>query len=246
MPTYVAEKLIDAKAQAIAQIAATHLGTNVAEPAQIAKLRALVGFEHYCISGLNYPGLGVGAGVILASDMPKAFLEAYLTEGYIRFDPLHHMIRPDRPWGSWHALTDQELSQPELQPIRSLEARFNISLRSCLGLYRGTVRFGGLTFTRATPFSAEEQFMIEAVSRWVHQVLSEAYIADMSQRAGISGGELKCLSGVAAGFDLLELSRSTGFAPDTVTTYIKNAIRKLGCRNRAHAVAEAMRRRLLA
>lgn len=245
MPTYVAEKLIAADAQAKAQAVATAWGTAAADPDKIKDLRRIVPFEHYAFSGLNYPGLGVGAGIMLASDMPKAFLEEFLSQELIRFDPLNTMSTPQTPWGSWHDLAAADLARPELQAIRVLERRHGIATRSVISLYRGTFRYGGAIFTRATPFTPDEKFILEVAARDIHSDISEAYIITMSSQSGINAGELACLSAVAGGMALEDAALATGYTPDTVTSYIKSATKKLGARNRTHAVAEAMRRRLI-
>jgi len=42
------------------------------------------------------------------------------------------------------------------------------------------------------------------------------------------------------------VAEAVGYQVDTVNSYIKSAIKKLGASNRAEAIAEAIRRRLIA
>ena len=42
-----------------------------------------------------------------------------------------------------------------------------------------------------------------------------------------------------------EIALVTGYQSDTVNTYIKSAVHKLGAKNRSQAVAEAIRQRLI-
>jgi len=245
MSAYPKKKLPDIKSQLAAEALADKLGTLRAGHPKLAALKTIVPFDQYAFSGIDYPGLGVGGGVILASDMPFEFLQAFLDQGLYRVDPLSSLITPSMNWGSWHDLSAADLSRPELQPIRLLESKYKVSTRSVVVFYRGAVRCGGASFTRKTPFTDKEKLILEAVAKVVHLDLSSEYILRMSRHAGLNAGEISCLSAVASGLDLAAASVSTGFKPETVTSYIKSATKKLGASNRTHAVAEAMRRRLI-
>ena len=53
--------------------------------------------------------------------------------------------------------------------------------------------------------------------------------------------ELEVLTWVAGGYDLRRIADELTIASTTVRTHVRNALRKLGARNRPHAVAVAMR-----
>lgn len=61
----------------------------------------------------------------------------------------------------------------------------------------------------------------------------------------ISRREREVLACVAAGNDLHQIAEALTLSPNTVKTHLRNAIRKLGARNRAHAVALAMQQGLV-
>jgi LuxR family transcriptional regulator len=61
----------------------------------------------------------------------------------------------------------------------------------------------------------------------------------------LSDGEVLCMRLASLGMTSEEISRHSDYAVDTVNTYMKTAIRKLGASNRLHAVAEALRRGLI-
>jgi len=42
------------------------------------------------------------------------------------------------------------------------------------------------------------------------------------------------------------IAKATGYQVDTVNSYVKSAVKKLGASNRTQAIAEAIRRRLIA
>ena len=56
----------------------------------------------------------------------------------------------------------------------------------------------------------------------------------------LSPRELEVLTGVAAGYDLQQVADELTIARATVRTHLRNALRKLGARNRPHGVAVAM------
>ncbi len=245
MPSYKTQKLSDPKDQAAVEVQASQLGTVHAQHPLILRLRAIVPFDHYAISGLDYPGLGMGAGIMLASDMPTEFLRSFLDQGLYHLDPMAARLTPETPWASWHDLSADILAAPELGPIKWLEKRYDISTRSVIALYRDRTHFGGATFTRNTPFTDTEKFILEAGTRMIHAELSDLQLRNMAEHTGLNAGEIRCLITVSHGMSAEESATDTGFTVETVASYIKSATKKLGAANRTHAVAEAIRRRLI-
>ena len=100
MPAYPKKKLPDITSQLAAETLAGKLGTTQAQHPKIAMLRTIVPFDQYAMSGIDYPGLGVGGGVMLASDMPFAFLESFLKQGLYPVDPLSSLVMPAQKWAA--------------------------------------------------------------------------------------------------------------------------------------------------
>lgn len=245
MPSYAAQKFADPKIQSMLEVAATGFGTAHANHPKIETLRDIVPFDQYALSGIDYPGLGIGGGVMLASDMPQAFLRDFVSQGLFRFDPLATLVSVNRIWGSWHDLTAEDLARPELAPIKALHRAHGVSTRTVVGFYRGDFCYGGATFARETPFTDREKFILEAGGRMVHTELSRQIISKMSAHAGLSGGEIRCLKAASDGLGAEAAAASTGYTVETYTSYIKSATKKLAANNRTHAVAEAIRRRMI-
>jgi DNA-binding CsgD family transcriptional regulator len=65
-------------------------------------------------------------------------------------------------------------------------------------------------------------------------------------RARLTQRELSVLKIASEGRTTNEIARALGLGMETVRTHLKKARTKLGARNSAHAVAEAMRRLLIA
>ena len=70
-----------------------------------------------------------------------------------------------------------------------------------------------------------------------------AAIIDRARRSGcerLSGKERLVLAELARGNSTEEIGLVLGVSPHTVRTHVKNLMRKLGARTRAHAVAIAL------
>ena len=65
-------------------------------------------------------------------------------------------------------------------------------------------------------------------------------------RIGLTQRELSVLKIASEGRNTDEIARAPGLGMETVRSHLKKARRKLGARNMAHAVAEAMRQLLIA
>jgi DNA-binding CsgD family transcriptional regulator len=65
-------------------------------------------------------------------------------------------------------------------------------------------------------------------------------------RARLTQRELSVLKIASEGRTADEIARALGLGMETVRSHLKNARTKLGARNSAHAVAEAMRQLLIA
>jgi len=240
MASYRTKRIFDPREQALREAAANQWGTVHGDQAIISRLRKIVPFDQYALSGLDYPGLGLGAGIMLASDMPSNFLKQFLELGLFKYDPLYSGLSKDNRWNSWHDLRSIDRTEPKLKDIIALQKAYGISTRSVVAFL-----YGGATFTRNTPFTEDEKFILEIAARTLHSELSATYIANMTAHAGLMTGEIACLQAIAQGQSSEEAAKSTGFTVQTTSAYIKSACHKLEAINRTHAVAEAMRRKII-
>jgi DNA-binding CsgD family transcriptional regulator len=64
-------------------------------------------------------------------------------------------------------------------------------------------------------------------------------------RAPLTPRELQVLKYISAGFETSEIARELGLVPRGVIEHVRNLMRKLKARNRAHAVSLAYRRGVL-
>lgn len=209
----------------------------------IDKLALAVPFDFISVSGLDVDNFRIGEGVSSDTTLPPAFIEAYVAEGLGKVDPF---VKAARAGGGtvWEAETyaDEELPHRLAYLLRT----FSIFNRVLFPIRRADVTYGAITVTRNTPFEADEIIFMETVAEAIHsavtQPLRERFAAEQMK---LTPGELACLTQASFGLTSDEIAKATGYQPDTVNSYVKQAVKKLGVGNRTHAIAEAIRRKLI-
>ena len=69
--------------------------------------------------------------------------------------------------------------------------------------------------------------------------------SDAPAYRALSQREVECLRWTAEGKTAWEVGRILGISGQTAARHLSNAVRKMGCTNKAHAVAKALRRGLI-
>ena len=132
------------------------------------------------------------------------------------------------------------------QRLRYLKDTFGIHNRTLFPLLRGDVLYSTIIFSRSTPFTADEIHFLKESATVVYSAVTRPILEKFqAQSLRLSEGELICLRLSSRGGTSEAIAAESGYAVDTVNTYIKTAIKKLGATNRVHGVAEAIRRRLI-
>lgn len=209
----------------------------------LEQLRKAVDFRHIAVGGLDLHGYRIGRGRSVDTDMPPTYVETYFAEQWSLSDPLLvQSIRQARP------MTEEEAYDLDPQPQRLgyLHRCYEIGRRLHVPLSRDGVVYGGVCFTREKPFTASEQELLFFVARPLHRQITKPLMDRFS--AGIlrlTSGELRCLELASRGLTSDEIASASDFRTETVNSYLKSATKKLGAANRAHAIAEAIRRHLI-
>lgn len=209
----------------------------------VDKLRIAVPFDFIAISGLDVDDFRFGENVSSDTSFPPAFIEAYIAEGLGKTDPF--VIAARHATETVVESMVYARSEPP-QRLSYLARTFGIHNRTLFPIRRGDVTYGAITVTRTTPFELEEIAFIEVVAEAIHsavtQPLRERFAADHMK---LTPGELACLTQASFGLTSDEIAKATGYQTDTVNSYIKAAVKKLSVGNRTHAIAEAIRRKLI-
>lgn len=111
--------------------------------------------------------------------------------------------------------------------------------------YNGTV-IGVVGFSGLASLDLPKQTALQLISYNIF-ARSRAFTIFVSTRDGVAltGRERQVIQLSAEGLTSAEIARRLGLSARTVNQYIDNVARKLGTKNRTHAVAEAIRKGLL-
>ena len=209
----------------------------------IERLRVAVAFDHIAVTGLDLEDYRFGSGHSIDTDVPPAFFEAYCNEGMLDTDPFVAASRVAR-----NVVIEKDVYAvtPPSQRLQYLQRAFGVHHRTLFPLLRGDLVYGAVTFCRSTEFDGEEIAFLAGVAEAIHTMLTGPIMKRFfAESLKLSDGEVICMRLASLGMTSEEISRRSDYAVDTVNTYMKTAIRKLGASNRLHAVAEALRRGLI-
>ncbi len=120
-----------------------------------------------------------------------------------------------------------------------------MSPRTIIGFYKSENLYGGASFTRKKPFTQTELATLKFFSTAIHEEFSRPIIERLNEKLGLTAGEKLCLEFASHGYTSDEIASQSKYSVETVNTYLKWATQKLNAFNRAHAIAEALRRNLI-
>ena len=211
----------------------------------VQALRHAVAFDAFAFSGIDIEGYRAGKGIFLINTLPQQFTAQYVSEGYWSIDPMVAQVSPTRPLATWEDIEDLRILQAESRPLCAALNTYDIAPRTAISLWNGDRMYGSATFTRERPFSDHEIETLHAFVPAVHSTLSKPVIAALNAGLGLTPGELTCLRWAAHGLTSEDIAREDRFTVETVNSYLKSATKKLKARNRSHAIAEAIRRKII-
>ncbi|OOO27842.1 DNA-binding protein [Agrobacterium salinitolerans] len=209
----------------------------------IQRLRKAVPFDFFAVSGLDLNGYRFGSGHSIDTDLPPAFLDAYYGDNLLKTDPF---VRASL--AATDVIIEEKVYEQSAPPPRLiyLTRTFAVLNRTLFPIRRGDVLFGATTFSRTTPFDQDEISFLKEQAEVTHRVITRPIMERFSaQTLKLIDGEIACLRYASLGKTTDDIAKASGYTPDTVNSYIKTAIRKLGADNRVHAIAEAIRRGLI-
>lgn len=207
--------------------------------------RAAVPFDYVSVSGLDLENYRIGSFGIAATTFPPAFVEAYTEERLFEDDPL---VLAHRGSGSV-LITDHEaeMTNRAAPRLRYLLESFRIRNRLAVFVSRSDTAYGAVVVSRESEaFKPDEVEFLATIAPSLHErVMGSVHRRFSAQELGLTAGELECLRLIAKGYTSEEAASASRFSKDTVDTYLKSATKKLKASNRLHAIAEALRRKLI-
>ncbi|WP_245280316.1 helix-turn-helix transcriptional regulator [Pseudorhizobium pelagicum] len=210
----------------------------------IERMRLAVAFDYIAVSGLDIDGYRFGQAASIDSDFPPAFLDAYAADGLFTSDPFVLAAKG----GSDGIVIESEIwkTHEPGQRLLYLTRTFKVQNRTLFPVMRNEIMYGSVCFTRSTPFDEDELNFLSLVAGPIHTTVTEPLMKRFATgEMKLSKGELACLWQASRGLTSEEIATATGYQQETVNSYIKSAVKKLGCSNRTQAIAEAIRRRII-
>ncbi|MBX9459312.1 MAG: LuxR family transcriptional regulator [Rhizobium sp.] len=216
---------------------------RLADSSIVDNLARAVPFDFIAVSGLDVDDFRFGETVSSDTTFPPAFIEAYIAEGLGKTDPF--VLEARNATATVVEADVYRRAQPP-QRLVYLAQTFGIHNRTLFPVRRGDVTYGAITVTRDTPFRPDEITFMEVVAEAIHthvtQPIRERFAAGQMK---LTAGELACLAQASYGLTSEAIGKATGYQTETVNSYIKSATKKLSVSNRTHAIAEAIRRKLI-
>ncbi|NLR97455.1 LuxR family transcriptional regulator [Rhizobium sp. P38BS-XIX] len=217
-----------------------HFGNNDI----VERLRRAVPFDFIYISGLDVDHYRLGQGFSIDTDLPPDYLEAYEAGQLQKTDPFLVAAKASKS-----VVIEQDVYARSTPPeeLVHLQAKFGVKNRTTFPISRGSVIYGAVGFTRAVPFTANELNFFGIFSEALHQVVTRPLMERFAAKnLRLSKGEIACLMHASRGLTTTGIAKSSGYQVDTVNSYLIAAAKKLNASNRTQAIAEAIRRRLIA
>jgi DNA-binding CsgD family transcriptional regulator len=211
----------------------------------LQKVRMVVPFDDFCISGLDIEGCRVGSGIFLASSLPEPILWEYTERQIVKGDPFTRLITPEGRTAQSQEVSRVKLNHPEARLVEDLSRRYDVAPRTAISLWSGGRLYGAVTVTRIKPFTAEELQLLELFAEPLHQEAAAPVLTMANERLRLTQGEIRCLAFAAEGKSSAEIADDAGYTTETVNFYLKAAMKKLGAANRTQAVVSAIRRGII-
>jgi DNA-binding CsgD family transcriptional regulator len=236
---------IDAEIEQIAR------PTSLADAEErLAAFTQRFGFDHAVHVILSSWSSGDGTDVFVTT-YPKIWIDRYFERGYSEIDPVLRMARVSPAPFHWADVADET---PEVRAFFDDAAAMGVGSQGFSLPISGPDGEVGLFSVTS---SLEEGAWRETCERMLpflqilgfefHRGLGKLCRGEVQRDriAALSPRERDVLRWAAAGKTIWETSVLLGLSEQTAQTYMRDAIRRLGCINKTHAVAEAVRRALI-
>lgn len=216
-----------------------------APSAMVERLRQIVPFDGFSFSGLDIDGCELGRGAYLSTNLPEKFTALYTEARLIEVDPMVPQISVGNPVAHWDAIDPTLLLNARTRILCQAMKAYDIAPRTSFTFWKNGRPYGAATFTRRKSFTDDELLTLDFFAATIHSALERPVIEAINARLGLHKGEILCLCLAGQGLTSEEIAADTALSVETVNTYLKTATRKLKAHNRAHAIAEAIRRKII-
>jgi LuxR family transcriptional regulator, quorum-sensing system regulator BjaR1 len=172
-----------------------------------------------------------------------------MEHGYLHIDPVIRKSRSTLEPFAWSEAIYDRHKDTLAHKVMCEATEFRLKVGFTVPLFTRSGDQGGMTFGgeqfEATPDAKKALHLIAIYGHGRARALSYGRQRVEAPAPKLSAREIEVLKWVAARKSNLAISDILGVAESTIETHVARACRKLDCMNRTHAVAEAMRARLI-
>jgi LuxR family quorum sensing-dependent transcriptional regulator len=209
---------------------------------------SVLGAARFPLKSGDWDSVEVGKSAFLHESVPDGWLEEYRAIGRGKFRPVLYLAASSMAIHTWTEV------RRLFQPIGVDKWTYDLALRH--GMRDGlTCPVGGrwvVAFWSRKELSnivtRPKRIIIGAAASFAALRLDQLVEADpgiVGSRSHLTPRELAVLRFVSMGTQFREIAQALGLGEETVRSHLKKAESKLGARNRAQAVAEALRQHLI-
>lgn len=201
------------------------------------------GFEAIIIAGLPEDHF---ENAVLAIRWPPDFFELYVRNNYIRYDPIAKRCRRSAEPFEWDGESYDNDPEPRTVEVMrcardfGLAGGFIVPIHNSRG-FEACVSMAGVDFARRR----EMHFALHVMAIYAHATVRRLTAPAPVKRPPLTPREREVLSWAAHGKSAWEIGEILHIAKRTVDEHATTAFHKLGAANRAHAVAIAVRDRII-
>jgi LuxR family transcriptional regulator, quorum-sensing system regulator BjaR1 len=211
------------------------------------------GVEKILIGGLSELDF---AGDVFATCWPTGFLDLYIRNDYIRFDPVARRCRRSPQPFEWRTSDFHDEGEPRAVEVMRRGADYGMAHGFMVPIhgpdgFEACVAMSGdhldLTIQSKPTMHLIAQYACARVRGLVGRDAAKPRAAAREQaKPVLTSREQEVLAWVASGKSAWEIGEILNIAKRTVDEHAQTAFRKLGAVNRTHAVAIALRDRIIA
>lgn len=182
----------------------------------------------------------------LLQRFPEAWAARYNHLGYVFRDPIVERLQADRSPFSWRDAYDSSQNAENVTLIGGEASEFGLRDGFVVPIALLDGNIAAISYGGDNPdLSPDDKALLSFVSNYtLGQLLQRRHSAERA-RGRITAREYDCLLWSAEGRTEQDISDILGISKSTVTKHILSAREKLGALTKSHAVAIAMREKLL-
>lgn len=212
---------------------------------QIGRTFAGYGFDYFCLCGFPRPQQKFEQ-VTLAIRVPAEWLQLYHAENYAQVDPtMRHCTRTTQPF-EWKDAPYDASREPRAAEMIQRATDFGLSEGIWVPIPSLSGCLGGVWMGGAKPdLSIQTKPLLHLMALYAFDRIRRLRSPNLTPRPAVTPREREVLAWAAQGKSAWEMGQILMIAERTVNEHLQTAFQKLGAVNRTHAVAIALRERLI-